>query len=129
MAEDARRVCITGIGAVSPFGRDATSLWAGLQAGNSAVAPIASFDAAELPCRIAAELAGYAPRDDIDPEAASILDRRGQFAADAAIQALIQAAVPITSETVTQIGVAVGSEMPERTVTTAANVARTVSGA
>ncbi len=129
MSDDLKRVCITGIGAVSPFGRDAAALWAGLQAGVSAVAPIEAFDAAELGCGVAAEVRGYAPREDIDPAAAQLLDRRALFAADAAIQALVQAAVPITSETVTQIGVAVGSEMPEGTVTTAANVARVISAA
>jgi len=129
MTDDAKRVCITGIGAVSPFGRDASSLWAGLQSGVSAAAPITSFDAADLACRIAAEVPAYTPRDDIDPEAVAVLDRRSLFAADAAIQALIEAAVPITAETVSQIGVAIASEMPERTVTTAANVARTISAA
>jgi len=126
---EAKRVCITGIGAVSPFGRDAASLWAGLQAGRSAVAPVASFDASGLDCRIAAELKDYAPRDDMDPEAASLMDRRALLAADAAIQALTEAAVPITAETVAQIGVAIASEMPEQSVATAATVARTVSAA
>jgi 3-oxoacyl-[acyl-carrier-protein] synthase II len=129
MADEAKRVCITGVGAVSPFGRDAASLWAGLQSGASAAAPITSFDASDLACRIAAEVPAYTPRDDIDPEAVAVLDRRSLFAADAAIQALIEAAVPITAETVSQIGVAMASEMPERTVTTAANVARTISAA
>lgn len=128
-SESAKRVCITGVGVVSPFGRTAEALWAGLSAGVSAVAPITSFDASEFACRIAAEVSGYAPRDDMDPDAAARMDRRALFAADAAIQALIQADVPITAETVTQIGVAVGTEMPERAVTTTANVARTISAA
>lgn len=128
MAE-AKRVCITGIGAVSPFGRGTAALWAGLQAGVSAVRPISSFDATSLRCRIAAEAVGYTPRDDIDPEAAGILERRSMFAADAAIQALVEAAVPITSETVSQIGVALGSELPAPSVATAAEVARVVSAA
>ena len=128
MAEP-KRVCVTGIGAVSAFGRTAGELWAGLQAGASAVAPIAAFDATGLGCGIAAEARGYAAREDIDPEAAAAMDRRQLFAADAAIQALIEAAVPITAETVTQIGVAVGTEMPEGSVATAAYVARTTSAA
>jgi 3-oxoacyl-[acyl-carrier-protein] synthase II len=128
MAEP-KRVCITGVGAVSPFGRGGTALWAGLQAGVSAIAPITSFDTAGLGCKIAGQLRDYAPRDDMDPEAAALLDRRALFASDAAIQALIEAAVPITAETVTQIGVAFGSEIPERFRTTAASVARTISAA
>jgi 3-oxoacyl-[acyl-carrier-protein] synthase II len=128
-SDSAKRVCITGVGVVSPFGRTAEALWAGLCGGVSAIAPITSFDASELECRIAAEAPDYAPREDMDPDAAARMDRRSLFAADAAIQALIQSAVPITSETVTQIGVAIGTEMPEHAVTTAASVARTISAA
>ncbi len=128
MAE-AKRVCITGVGAVSPFGRTANDLWAGLQGGKSAVRAIASFDASALACGIAAEVPAYTPRDDMDAEAIAAMDRRSLFAADAAIQALIQSDIPITAETVTQIGVAVGTELPEHGMTTAANVARTISAA
>ena len=129
MAESAKRVCITGVGAVSPFGRTAEALWAGVSGDVSAVAPITSFDASEFACRIAAQVQDYAPREDMDPEAAARMDRRSLFAADAAIQALIQSAVPITAETVTQIGIAVGTEMPDGAATAAAHVARTVSAA
>jgi 3-oxoacyl-[acyl-carrier-protein] synthase II len=124
-----KRVCITGIGAVSPFGRGAEALWAGLCAGRPAMAPIASFDASSLPCRIAGEVRDYTAREDMDAEAAAAMDRRSLFAADAAIQALVQSELPITSETVAQIGVAVGSELPGSAATPAANVARTVSAA
>ncbi len=124
---DPKRVCITGVGAVSPYGRDAAALWAGLTSGRSAIAPIASFDPSGLACRIAGEVPGYAPREDMDHEAAAAMDRRALFAADAAIQALLQSALPIAAESVTSIGVAVGSELPESAVTTAANVARTIS--
>jgi 3-oxoacyl-[acyl-carrier-protein] synthase II len=126
---DPKRVCVTGIGAVSPFGRDANAFWAALAAGKSALAPIASFDASSFASRIAGEVREYAPREDMDPEAAAAMDRRSLFATDAAIQALIQADVPITAETVTQIGVAAGSELPEHRMTTAANIARTISAA
>lgn len=128
MAEP-RRVCVTGVGAVSPFGRDASTLWAGLAAGVSAVDAITAFDSAGLPCRVAAGVKDYAPREDMDPEAAAAMDRRSLFAADAAIQAIIESGLPITAETVTQIGVALGSELTDGEVATAAHVARTISAA
>lgn len=124
-----KRVCITGVGAVSPFGRDAASLWAGIQAGRSAVRAVSGFDATGLECRIAAELRDYAPRPDMDADAAGAMDRRSLFAADAAIQALIEAAIPITAETVTQIGIAVGSARPTGERTPGEDVARTTSAA
>lgn len=128
MAENTR-VCITGIGAVSPFGRTAEALWSALVAGASAIAPVTAFDTAGLRCAVGGVVPDYTPRDDMDAEAAAALDRRALFAADAAIQALIQSDIPITAETVSQIGVAVGSELPEAAVTTAAQVARTISAA
>jgi 3-oxoacyl-[acyl-carrier-protein] synthase II len=125
---DSDPIVITGVGAVSPFGRDASSLWAGLTEGRSAVAPVTSFDASALACRIAGEVRDYAAREDIDPEAAARMDRRTLFAADAAIQALVQSALPITAESTAAIGVAVGCELPgEGSVATAAMLARTVS--
>lgn len=126
---DPKRVCITGLGAVSPFGRTTAEFWQGLLAGRSAVAPITSFDASDLACRIAAEVRDYAPREDMAPDAAAAMDRRALFVSDAAIQALLEADVPINAETVAQIGVAAGSELPSGTTTPAAFVARTISAA
>ncbi|MEX0750923.1 MAG: beta-ketoacyl synthase N-terminal-like domain-containing protein, partial [Dehalococcoidia bacterium] len=128
MADDIR-VCITGVGAVSPFGLSANDLWAALAAARSAIASVTSFDASGLGCRIAGEIRDYAPRPDVDPEAAAAMDRRSLLAADAAIQALVEADVPINAETVAQIGVAVGTELPQDTATAAAHVARTISAA
>jgi 3-oxoacyl-[acyl-carrier-protein] synthase II len=129
MAEDHPRVCVTGVGVVSPYGRTAGDLWAGLIGGRSAIAPVTSFDASALACRIAGEMRDYAPRDDMDKDAAAAMDRRSLFAADAAIQALIEADVPINAESVAQIGVAAASELPDAAATVAANVARTISAA
>src|SRR3990172_398937 len=48
MADEAKRVCITGVGAVSPFRRTADELWAGLAAGRSAMAAIAEIGRAHV---------------------------------------------------------------------------------
>jgi len=125
-----KRVCITGIGAVTPFGRVAQALWDALLSGRSCIRTIEAFAAAGLTCRIGGEIGDYAARDDIDPDAAAAMDRPSLLAADAAIQALVQAEIPINAETVSQIGVAIGSELPQRfNRTTAADVARTVGAA
>ena len=57
----ARRVVITGIGAVTPIGTGADGLWAGVLANRSAVRAIDRFDASPFPSRIAAQI------DDFDP--------------------------------------------------------------
>ncbi len=50
---------ITGIGALTPLALSAPETWAGLVAGRSAVGPVQSFDASDLPVRIAAEIRGF----------------------------------------------------------------------
>ncbi|MCC7409275.1 MAG: hypothetical protein IT442_14510 [Phycisphaeraceae bacterium] len=58
-----RRVLITGLGALTGLGRCIEDHWQALLQGRSAIAPIAGFDAAGLPCRIAAEVRDFAVRD------------------------------------------------------------------
>ncbi len=54
-----RRVVVTGMGMVTPVGRDVESTWAALQEGRSGVGPITLFDAAAFPTRIAAEVKDF----------------------------------------------------------------------
>ncbi|HWE08338.1 MAG TPA: beta-ketoacyl-ACP synthase II [Solirubrobacteraceae bacterium] len=50
---------ITGIGALTPLGASAPETWRGLVQGRSGVVPIESFDASQLPVRIAGEIRGF----------------------------------------------------------------------
>ena len=54
-----RRVVVTGMGMVTPVGRDLESTWSSLQEGRSGVGAISLFDAASFPTRIAAEAKGF----------------------------------------------------------------------
>ncbi len=51
----ARRVVVTGAGAVSPLGADLPTTWEAAKAGRSGIAPVSSFDATDWPVRIAGE--------------------------------------------------------------------------
>ena len=51
-----RRVLVTGLGAVSPFGAGVKAFWAGLAAGTCAIRPMTLVDATGFRCRIAAEV-------------------------------------------------------------------------
>lgn len=57
-----RRVVVTGMGAVTPLGRDVSSCWENLCAGKSGITPITRFDARSLPVRIA----GAVPFESLD---------------------------------------------------------------
>jgi 3-oxoacyl-[acyl-carrier-protein] synthase II len=51
-----RRVVVTGMGMVTPVGRDLETTWSALLEGKSGVGPISLFDARTFPTRIAAEV-------------------------------------------------------------------------
>jgi 3-oxoacyl-[acyl-carrier-protein] synthase II len=61
-----RRVVVTGMGMVTPLGRDLESTWSALCAGKSGVGPITLFDARTFPTRIAAEVTDFRLDDYID---------------------------------------------------------------
>jgi len=61
-----RRVVVTGMGMVTPLGRDVESTWASLREGRSGVGPITLFDAGTFPTRIAAEVTDFHLGDYVD---------------------------------------------------------------
>jgi 3-oxoacyl-[acyl-carrier-protein] synthase II len=61
-----RRVVVTGMGMVTPLGRDLESTWSALLAGKSGVGPITLFDARTFPTRIAAEVVDFRLDEYID---------------------------------------------------------------
>jgi 3-oxoacyl-[acyl-carrier-protein] synthase II len=54
-----RRVVVTGMGMVTPVGRDLESTWSSLQEGRSGVGMISLFDASSFPTKIAAEAKNF----------------------------------------------------------------------
>lgn len=107
MAAPPRRVAVTGLGAVTPAGRDVASFREALFAGVSLARPSSSH------AYPVATVADDAPRADLDPEAARLLGRCSRFAADAAIQAALDARVPVRPETLPLMAVVIGSERGE----------------
>jgi 3-oxoacyl-[acyl-carrier-protein] synthase II len=88
-----RRVAITGIGAVTPLGNDATSTWEAALAGRSGIDEIRAFDASECPVTIAGEVKDFDPTAVVSPKEARKLDRNVLFALSAAKEALADAGV------------------------------------
>ena len=81
-----RRVVVTGLGTTSPVGADVPSTWAALLAGQSGVRPIKHEWSEQLSTQIAAEVA-VDPVDVLDRVKARRLDRSGQLALVAALEA------------------------------------------
>ncbi|MER5181282.1 beta-ketoacyl-ACP synthase II [Streptomyces sp. NPDC002896] len=86
MSSTNRTVVVTGIGATTPLGGDAASTWEALVAGRSGVSILEQEWAADLPVRIAAQIA-VDPGEIIPRPQARKLDRSAQFALIAAQEA------------------------------------------
>jgi 3-oxoacyl-[acyl-carrier-protein] synthase II len=82
----APRVVVTGLGTTSPVGGDVPTTWAALLAGQSGVRPLKHDWADDLSTQIAAEVA-VDPTDVLDRVKARRLDRSGQLALVAALEA------------------------------------------
>ena len=93
--DPARRAVVTGLGAITPIGNDATTYWANLVAGVSGVGPITQFDPSDQDVRIAAEVKDFDPRDWIDFKQARRMSRFSQLAVAAARQAIDDARLEI----------------------------------
>ncbi|MEV6009630.1 beta-ketoacyl-[acyl-carrier-protein] synthase family protein [Streptomyces sp. NPDC051976] len=86
MSPTNRTVVVTGIGATTPLGGDSASTWEALLAGRSGVSTLEQDWAAELPVRIAAQIA-VEPGEILPRPLARKLDRSAQFALIAAREA------------------------------------------
>ncbi|HZO88835.1 MAG TPA: beta-ketoacyl-ACP synthase II [Chthonomonadaceae bacterium] len=108
-AAGARRVVITGLGAVTSLGRTAEALWKACLAGCSGVAPITGFDATGYTTRFAAEIKDWDPAPYMDRKEARRMDRFIQFAVAAASMALEDSGLTIDDANRDRVGVYIGS--------------------
>lgn len=82
---------VTGIGAITPLGPSAPETWRGLIEGRSGISLIESFDASDLPVRIAGEIRGFDPEALLGPKRARRTARFSQLAVTAAREAVTDA--------------------------------------
>jgi 3-oxoacyl-[acyl-carrier-protein] synthase II len=82
-----RRVVITGLGAVTPLGKDVESTWQGLIAGESGAGEITQFDHSDYYVHFACEAKDFEPTEWIERKQARRMDRFAQMVVAAARQA------------------------------------------
>jgi 3-oxoacyl-[acyl-carrier-protein] synthase II len=104
-----RRVVVTGIGLVSSLGIGTEANWAAITAGTSGVGTITKFDASQFATRIAGEVRGFDPLQFIDKKDVKKMDVFIQYAIAAAQFAMDDAALTITPELSTRVGVFIAS--------------------
>jgi len=121
MAASSRRAVITGIGVLSPIGRDTATFWRSLVEGRSGIRTIQAFDTSALPIRIAGEIPEFDAKDYVekkDRRNLKVMARTIQLAVGAAHLALADGRVDKSKLDKTRFGVEYGagliaSELPE----------------
>jgi 3-oxoacyl-[acyl-carrier-protein] synthase II len=89
----ARRIVVTGIGALTPIGNNVETYWNNLVNGVSGADMITQFDASKFKTRFACEIKGFDPTEFMDRKEARKLDRFAQIALVASDQAVLDAGI------------------------------------
>lgn len=104
-----KRVVITGIGAITPLGKDVPTFWSNLVNGVSGAAPITRFDAEKFRTRFACEVKDFEVTDYIPRQEARKMDTFTQFAVIAADEAMRDAGLDLEKINPDKAGVIWGS--------------------
>jgi 3-oxoacyl-[acyl-carrier-protein] synthase II len=99
---------VTGVGCVSPLGRDVAATWGAAAAGVSGVRPLARFDASDLPTRFAAECEPEVAPQGLPPREVRRLDRSARLALVATEEAFADAGLGAGVDR-DRIGVVIGT--------------------
>jgi 3-oxoacyl-[acyl-carrier-protein] synthase II len=111
MTDRARRVVITGIGAVTPLGVGREALWTGLRAQHSVVRTITRFDPSPFRSHIGAEVVDFVAGDHMEAKRAKRLDRFGHFVVSAARLAIDDADLDLAREDRSRVGAMMGTAL------------------
>ncbi len=106
---DKRRVVITGLGAVTPFGVGVDKFWESLKAGKSGISTSESIDIDKHVVKISGEVKDFHPEEYMDAKEAKKMDRFIQFAMVAADEAVKDSNLDIEKEDPYRVGVIVSS--------------------
>ena len=104
-----KRVVVTGMGAITPIGKDSMAFWKAIKEGKCGVDKVSAFDASEFKCRVAAEVRDFDPTEYIDKKEARKMDRYTQFGVIAAEEAFRQSGIDMEKEDAWRVGVMTGS--------------------
>ncbi|MGA7159945.1 MAG: beta-ketoacyl-ACP synthase II [Bacteroidota bacterium] len=105
----ARRVVVTGMGAVTPIGLTVKDFWKNALAGMSGAAPITYFDTTQYDTKFAAELKGFNPLNYMDRKMVQRVDPFTQYAFAAADEAVSDAAIDFSKISGDRAGIVFGS--------------------
>jgi 3-oxoacyl-[acyl-carrier-protein] synthase II len=103
-----RRVVVTGLGLVTPLGTGVDKTWKALCAGESGVGRITRFDPSGYDAQIAAEVKDFDPAQFIEKKEIKKMDTFIHYAVGASQLAVDDAALKVSPEEATRVGVYIG---------------------
>src|SRR4030042_630515 len=103
------RICITGIGVVSPIGIGREEFLSSLRDGRSGIEEVEAFDTHFSRSKKAGMVRSFHPKDCIPAGKIRRLDRASQFAIAASKLALADAQFTVTQENSSRVGIVLGS--------------------
>lgn len=104
-----KRVVITGLGAISPIGKNVEELWDGILNKKCGIDEIKLFDSTSFKTKLDAEVKNYNPLDYFDIKQAKRMDRCTQFAMIAAREAFKDSNINSENTELNRVGVFVSS--------------------
>lgn len=104
-----KRVVITGLGAITPIGKNTEETWKGIQEKKCGIDRITLFDCTGFKTSLDAEVKDFNPLDYLDPKQAKRLDRSSQFALVAAREAFQDSGITEENTDLERVGVFVSS--------------------
>lgn len=104
-----KRVVVTGVGAITPIGKNCNDFWDGIKEGRNGVDTITAFDVTDFKCKVAAEIKDFDASEYIDKKDARKMDRYTQFGFIAAREAFENSGLDMEKEDPWRIGVITGS--------------------
>ncbi len=104
-----KRVVVTGMGALTPIGKNIPEYWESLCQGKSGCAPITYFDTEKFKTKFACELKDYNPLDHFDRKEARRLDRFAQYALVSSDEAIADANINLDKVDKFRVGVIWGA--------------------
>ena len=104
-----KRVVVTGLGALTPIGKNVSEYWANLLSGQSGAAPITHFDASNFKTRFACEVKNFNATDYIDRKEARKQDPYTQYAVVATAEAMQDSNIDLDTIDLDRAGVIWGS--------------------
>src|SRR2546430_8800368 len=109
MAQDRRRVVVTGLGIVSPVGTGVERAWQALVQGKSGIGAITQFDSAAFTVHFAGECKDFVVEDFLDNREIRRNARFIHFAMAAAEMAVKDSGLDMQKENADRVGVVVGA--------------------